>query len=140
MWVAAQASVRMRTQASLHASRPEVTARKASAANGLRLAAKARATSARRASSQTPASPLEKPEHGASGVARVKTTPATDAPTTKTPTPTAIRAPAGRRYFVIMDAGHATTMRGMLPTQRARDTYEVVDTTSNKFSLAAFEL
>ena len=29
-------------------------------------------------------------------------------------------------------------VRSMLPTQRARDTFEVIDTTSNKFSMVAF--
>jgi 4-amino-4-deoxy-L-arabinose transferase-like glycosyltransferase len=50
------------------------------------------------------------------------------------------RAPLGRRYFVVSDAGRATSMRSILPTQRARDSYEVLDTTSNKFSLGAFWL
>jgi len=50
------------------------------------------------------------------------------------------RAPRGRRYFVITDAGYTATLRGLLPTARARDSFEVVDTTSNKFSLLAFEL
>ncbi|HET9623117.1 MAG TPA: hypothetical protein VFP84_17210, partial [Kofleriaceae bacterium] len=50
------------------------------------------------------------------------------------------RAPLGRRYFVITEAGRITSMRAMLPTQRGRDTYEVIDTSCNKFSLAAFWL
>jgi 4-amino-4-deoxy-L-arabinose transferase-like glycosyltransferase len=50
------------------------------------------------------------------------------------------RAPLGRRYFVITEAGRINGMRSLLPTQRARDTYEVLDTTSNKFSLGAFWL
>jgi 4-amino-4-deoxy-L-arabinose transferase-like glycosyltransferase len=50
------------------------------------------------------------------------------------------RAPLGRRYFVVTEAGRATGPRGVLPTKRAQDTYEVLDTTSNKFSLAAFYL
>ena len=50
------------------------------------------------------------------------------------------RAPLGRRYFVITEAGRITSMKSMLPTQRGRDTYEVVDTSCNKFSLAAFWL
>jgi 4-amino-4-deoxy-L-arabinose transferase-like glycosyltransferase len=52
----------------------------------------------------------------------------------------ATRAPPGRRYFVISDAGYIAAMRAVLPTQRARDSFEIVDTTSNKFSLAAFTL
>ncbi|HEX8110801.1 MAG TPA: hypothetical protein VF516_23880, partial [Kofleriaceae bacterium] len=50
------------------------------------------------------------------------------------------RAPLGRRYFLITEAGRITAPRASLPTQRARDSYEVLDTTSNKFSLAAFWL
>ncbi|MEO8705643.1 MAG: hypothetical protein ABI867_36770 [Kofleriaceae bacterium] len=50
------------------------------------------------------------------------------------------RAPLGRRYFVITDATHLSGIRSSLPTQRAKDTFEVIDTTSNKFSLAAFYL
>jgi 4-amino-4-deoxy-L-arabinose transferase-like glycosyltransferase len=50
------------------------------------------------------------------------------------------RAPLGRRYFLITDAGRITSPRQTLPTARARDSYEVLDTTSNKFSLAAFWL
>jgi len=50
------------------------------------------------------------------------------------------RAPLGRRYFLITEAGRITAPRAGLPTQRARDSYEVLDTTSNKFALAAFWL
>jgi 4-amino-4-deoxy-L-arabinose transferase-like glycosyltransferase len=50
------------------------------------------------------------------------------------------RAPIGRRYFVVTDAGRATSIKSLLPTQRGRDSYEVLDTTSNKFSLGAFWL
>jgi hypothetical protein len=50
------------------------------------------------------------------------------------------RAPLGRRYFVITEAGRIGGIRQSLPTSRARDTYEVLDTTSNKFSLGAFYL
>jgi hypothetical protein len=50
------------------------------------------------------------------------------------------RAPLGRRYFLVTEAGRLASVRAMLPTQRARDSYEVIDTTSNKFSLAAFWL
>ena len=50
------------------------------------------------------------------------------------------RAPAGRRYFVVTEAGRITGIRSMLPTQRGRDSFEVLDTTSNKFSLAGFTL
>jgi len=50
------------------------------------------------------------------------------------------RAPLGRRYFVITEASRITSVRALLPTQRGRDSFEVLDTTSNKFSLAAFTL
>jgi 4-amino-4-deoxy-L-arabinose transferase-like glycosyltransferase len=50
------------------------------------------------------------------------------------------RTPLGRRYFIITEAGRATSVRGMLPTQRGRDTFEVLDTTSNKFTLVGFYL
>ncbi|HUJ57161.1 MAG TPA: hypothetical protein VLX92_01650, partial [Kofleriaceae bacterium] len=48
------------------------------------------------------------------------------------------RAPLGRRYFIVTENGRITAPRAMLPTQRARDSYEVLETTSNKFALAAF--
>ncbi len=48
------------------------------------------------------------------------------------------RAPVGRRYFIMTEATRITSVRGMLPTQRARDSFEVINTTSNKFSIAAF--
>ncbi|HZJ64713.1 MAG TPA: hypothetical protein VFD36_14445 [Kofleriaceae bacterium] len=49
------------------------------------------------------------------------------------------RAPLGRRYFLITEAGRITGARSQLPP-RGQATYEVLDTTSNKFSLAAFWL
>jgi 4-amino-4-deoxy-L-arabinose transferase-like glycosyltransferase len=50
------------------------------------------------------------------------------------------RAPLGRRYFVITDVGRANGMRGLLPTARAKASFMIVDTTSNKFTLASFTL
>lgn len=50
------------------------------------------------------------------------------------------RAPIGRRYFVVTEAGRITGVRSMLPTQRGRESFEVLDTTSNKFSLAGFTM
>jgi 4-amino-4-deoxy-L-arabinose transferase-like glycosyltransferase len=50
------------------------------------------------------------------------------------------RAPLGRRYFLVTEGGRIMGVKGMLPTQRGRDSFEVLDTTSNKFSLAAFWL
>jgi hypothetical protein len=50
------------------------------------------------------------------------------------------KAPLGRRYFIITEAGRATSVRGILPTPRAKETFEVVNTESNKFSLVSFWL
>jgi len=50
------------------------------------------------------------------------------------------RAPLGRRYFVITEASRIMGFSQLAPTTRAKDTYEVLDTTSNKFSIAAFYL
>ena len=50
------------------------------------------------------------------------------------------RMPLGRRYFLVTEGGRIMGARASLPTQRAKDTYEVLDTTSNKFALAAFWL
>ncbi|MBX3160169.1 MAG: glycosyltransferase family 39 protein [Deltaproteobacteria bacterium] len=50
------------------------------------------------------------------------------------------RMPVGRRYFVIGDAGRLASLKSQLPTQRGRDTFEIIDTTSNKFWLAWFTL
>lgn len=47
------------------------------------------------------------------------------------------RAPIGRRYFFISEAGRIAAIRALLPTARARETFEVIVTTSNKFSLAS---
>jgi len=49
------------------------------------------------------------------------------------------RAPLGRRYFIVTEAGRVTSVRGILP-ERGKQSFEVLDTTSNKFSLAAFFL
>jgi len=50
------------------------------------------------------------------------------------------RTPLGRRYFIVTEAGRATSVKSMLPTPRARESFEVIDTTSNKFSMASFVL
>jgi 4-amino-4-deoxy-L-arabinose transferase-like glycosyltransferase len=52
----------------------------------------------------------------------------------------ATSAPPGRRYFVLTEAGRIQTLRSTVPTPRAKETFEVLDTTSNKFTLAAFWL
>jgi hypothetical protein len=50
------------------------------------------------------------------------------------------RAPLGRRYFVITEASRIMGFPQLAPTTRAKESYEVLDTTSNKFSIAAFYL
>jgi hypothetical protein len=50
------------------------------------------------------------------------------------------RAPIGRRYFLIGGANGVGNARSMLHTTRAKETFRVIDTTSNKFWLAAFDL
>ncbi len=50
------------------------------------------------------------------------------------------KAPLGRRYFLITEAGRASNVKSLLPTQRARDTFEVTETSSNKFSMTSFIL
>jgi len=50
------------------------------------------------------------------------------------------KAPLGRRYFLITEASRASNVKSLLPTQRARDTFEVIETSSNKFSMTSFIL
>lgn len=50
------------------------------------------------------------------------------------------RAVPGRRYFVVGDAGRITSVKSSLKTERAKASFEVLDMTSNKFWLAAFDL
>jgi 4-amino-4-deoxy-L-arabinose transferase-like glycosyltransferase len=49
-------------------------------------------------------------------------------------------APEGRTFYIVTEAGRTGALRTILPTQTARETVEVIDTTSNKFSLARFQL
>ncbi|MBA3539429.1 MAG: hypothetical protein H0T79_07345, partial [Deltaproteobacteria bacterium] len=49
------------------------------------------------------------------------------------------RAPLGRRYFLVTDANKIPNVKPSLPG-RALRTFEVIDTSSNKFTLAAFWL
>jgi hypothetical protein len=46
----------------------------------------------------------------------------------------------GQRFFVLTESGRATSLKGILPTARAKETFEILDTTSNKFSLLSFVL
>lgn len=47
---------------------------------------------------------------------------------------------AGRTYFIITEAGRARGLKGILPTPRAKETHEIMDTSCNKFSLVRFSL
>jgi hypothetical protein len=48
------------------------------------------------------------------------------------------RAPYGRRYFVLTEATRLQNARSLLPTQRSKDSFEILDQTSNKFGIGAF--
>jgi alkanesulfonate monooxygenase SsuD/methylene tetrahydromethanopterin reductase-like flavin-dependent oxidoreductase (luciferase family) len=48
--------------------------------------------------------------------------------------------PVGRRYWVITEASRASGMPTSLPTERAKDTFRIENTVSNKFTLASFVL
>jgi hypothetical protein len=50
------------------------------------------------------------------------------------------RAPLGRRYFVITEGSRLNTMKSLLPTPRGRESFEILDMTSNKFGIGVFEL
>ncbi len=50
------------------------------------------------------------------------------------------RSPFGRRYFAVGTAGQINGLKSLLPTPRGRDSWEIVDSTSNKFWLASFDL
>ncbi len=49
-------------------------------------------------------------------------------------------APEGRKYYIVTEAGRPGSLKSSLPTQTGRETVEVLDTSSNKFSLAVFQL
>ncbi len=49
-------------------------------------------------------------------------------------------APEGRRYFIVTEAGRTGSLRSLIPTETGRETYEVIETTSNKFSLAVWQM
>jgi 4-amino-4-deoxy-L-arabinose transferase-like glycosyltransferase len=46
----------------------------------------------------------------------------------------------GRTFFVITEAGRAAGLKSVLPTSRAKDTVEPIDTSCNKFTLLRFAL
>ncbi len=47
---------------------------------------------------------------------------------------------AGRTFFLITEAGRAANLKSVLPTKRAKDTVETLDTSSNKYTLLRFTL
>lgn len=47
-------------------------------------------------------------------------------------------ARAGQRYFIMTESGRAGNLRNILPTKRGKDSYQVLDRTSNKFTLLTF--
>ncbi|HTE50890.1 MAG TPA: phospholipid carrier-dependent glycosyltransferase [Kofleriaceae bacterium] len=47
---------------------------------------------------------------------------------------------AGRTFFLITEAGRAANLKSRLPTRRAKDTFEILDTSCNKFTLLRFTL
>ncbi len=49
-------------------------------------------------------------------------------------------APLGKRYFVVTESARAQGLRGNLPTERAQKTFQIVDTSSNKFTAVSFTL
>jgi hypothetical protein len=49
-------------------------------------------------------------------------------------------APIGRRYFVVTTAGRESSLKPLLPTARAKETFTTIDTSSNKFTIVAFYL
>jgi hypothetical protein len=48
--------------------------------------------------------------------------------------------PEGRRYWVMTEAGRVSSLKSILPTARAKETFQIEDTSSNKFSLVSFIL
>jgi hypothetical protein len=47
---------------------------------------------------------------------------------------------AGRTFFIITEAGRTRSLQGILPTPRAKETFEVLDTSCNKFTVVRFSL
>ncbi|ACY18108.1 ArnT family glycosyltransferase [Haliangium ochraceum] len=46
----------------------------------------------------------------------------------------------GQRYYLVTEAGRASGLRGVLPTPQAKDSFEILNTSSNKFTLLSFVL
>jgi 4-amino-4-deoxy-L-arabinose transferase-like glycosyltransferase len=47
---------------------------------------------------------------------------------------------AGRTFFIITEASRAKSLQSVLPTQSAKDSLEILDTSCNKFTLVRFTL
>jgi hypothetical protein len=47
---------------------------------------------------------------------------------------------AGRTFFIITEASRATSLKGILPTPKAKESFEILDTSCNKFTLVRFTL
>ena len=45
---------------------------------------------------------------------------------------------AGQRFFVVTESGRAHNLKNILPTPRGKKSFEILDTTSNKFTLLSF--
>jgi hypothetical protein len=46
----------------------------------------------------------------------------------------------GRRYFIVTESGRTSNLRTILPGETAKDTFQILDRTSNKFTLVSFTL
>jgi hypothetical protein len=47
---------------------------------------------------------------------------------------------AGRTFFIVTEASRAKSLKGILPTPKAKDSLEILDTSCNKFTLVRFTL
>ena len=45
---------------------------------------------------------------------------------------------AGRTFYIITESGRANGFRGILPTPESKESFEIVDTSCNKFTLLRF--
>jgi 4-amino-4-deoxy-L-arabinose transferase-like glycosyltransferase len=52
--------------------------------------------------------------------------------------PDRTRMPFNRRYFVVANAGQLPNIKSLIPSERGKQTFEILDQTSNKFWLGAF--
>lgn len=47
---------------------------------------------------------------------------------------------AGKKFFIMTESGRVNSLRGILPTTNAKDSLEILNTDSNKFTLVSFTL